>query len=155
MVEQARTDSQHTIIWLQQIVPTDDLISLSTHASIFVCPSVYEPFGTTTLEAMACETPVAASAVGGIPEVVAHDDTGLLVPFEPISAENFEPKDPERFARDLAGAINSLLHAPEKMQAMGRKACERVEQYFSWGSIAQRALEIYRALTPVGGVAHP
>jgi alpha-maltose-1-phosphate synthase len=153
-VEQARMESQNTIIWIPQLIPKDDLISLYTHASIFVCPSVYEPFGIINLEAMACETPVVASAVGGIPEVVVHEETGLLVPFAPTGSENFEPKNPEQFARDLAAAINRLLNAPERMQAMGRKARDRVEKYFSWTSIAQRTLEFYRALTPAGGTAH-
>src|SRR6266511_2882463 len=146
-VVQARMESQNDIIWIPQVVPKDVLINLYTHASIFVCPSVYEPFGIINLEAMACETPVVASAVGGIPEVVVHEETGLLVPFEPIGSENFEPTDPEQFARDLAAAINSLLNTPERMQAMGRTARERVEQYFSWTSIAQRTLDFYRALT--------
>jgi alpha-maltose-1-phosphate synthase len=146
-VEQARRDSPNEIIWIQQIVPRDDLIRLYTHASIFVCPSVYEPFGIINLEAMACETPVVASAVGGIPEVVVHGETGVLVPFEPISAENFEPKAPEQFSRDLAAAVNRLLDDPTTMQAMGRRARARVEQYFSWSSIARRTLEFYRALT--------
>jgi glycogen synthase len=152
-VEQARVESQNAIIWIPQVLPKDDLISLYTHASVFICPSVYEPFGIINLEAMACETPVVASAVGGIPEVVVHEETGLLVPFEPTGAENFEPKDPEQFARDLAAAINRLLYAPERMQAMGRKARERVERCFSWTSIAQRTLAFYRALTRAGGMA--
>jgi starch synthase len=153
-IAQARMESQSEIIWIPQVVPKDVLISLYTHASIFVCPSVYEPFGIINLEAMACETPVVASAVGGIPEVVIHEETGLLVPFEPIGSENFEPTDAEQFARDLAAAINSLLNTPERMQAMGRKARERVEQYFSWTSMAQQTLDFYRALTQVGGMAH-
>jgi alpha-maltose-1-phosphate synthase len=76
------------------------------------------------------------------------------VPFDPIGSESFEPKDPEQFARDLAAAMNRLLQAPERMQAMGRKARERVEKRFSWTSIAQRTLEFYRALTRAGGMAH-
>jgi glycogen synthase len=153
-VEQARRDSRKEIIWVQQIVPRDELIRLYTHAAIFICPSVYEPFGIINLEAMACETPVVASAVGGIPEVVVPEETGLLVPFEPVSAQDFEPRAPEQFSRGLASAVNLLLDDPTTMQAMGRRARARVEQYFSWTSIARRTLEFYRALTPPGEMAH-
>jgi alpha-maltose-1-phosphate synthase len=152
-VEQARRESPNEIIWVPQIVPKDDLIRLYTHASIFICPSVYEPFGIINLEAMACETPVVASAVGGIPEVVVHGETGLLVRFEPVSSQDFEPKAPEQFSKDLAAAVNSLLDDPAALQAMGRKARARVEEYFSWTSIAQRTLEFYRTLTTAEGMA--
>jgi alpha-maltose-1-phosphate synthase len=145
-VERARSESSHHLIWVPHIVPKEDLIRLYTHASIFVCPSVYEPFGIINLEAMACETPVVAAAVGGIPEVVVHGETGLLVPFEPVSAQDFEPRAPEQFARDLAAAVNRLLDDPAALQAMGRKARERVEKYFSWTGIAQQTLEFYREL---------
>lgn len=153
-VEQARSESPNTIILVPQIVPRDHLIRLYTHASVFVCPSVYEPFGIINLEAMACETPVVASAVGGIPEVVVHEETGFLVPFDPVSSQDFEPKVPEQFSKDLAAAVNRLLDDPASMRAMGRKARERVEQYFSWTSIARRTLEFYRALTKIGDLAH-
>ena len=128
------------------MLPRDALIRLYTHAAIFVCPSVYEPFGIINLEAMACETPVVASAVGGIPEVVVHGDTGLLVPYEPVGTHDFEPKEPERFSRALAAGVNRLLDDPVTMLEMGRKARRRVEQYFSWSHIAQRTLDFYREL---------
>jgi starch synthase len=153
-VAQAQAARPRDVIWVPQIVPRDDLISLYTHAAVFVCPSVYEPFGIINLEAMACGTPVVASAVGGIPEVVVPEETGLLVPFQPISADNFEPRAPEQFARDLAAAINRLVNDPERRQEMGRKARARVERYFSWTGIAQRTLEFYRALTQTGQTAH-
>ena len=146
-VEQARRDSPNTIIWVPTMVPREDVITLYTHASVFVCPSVYEPFGIINLEAMACETPVVASAVGGIPEVVVHGETGLLVPVEPVSSQDIEPRAPAQFAKDLAAAVNRLLADPPTMQAMGRRARARVERYFSWTSIAQRTLEFYRELT--------
>ena len=94
------------------MLPKDQVIALYTHAAIFVCPSVYEPFGIINLEAMACETPVVASAVGGIPEVVEHGETGLLVAPEAISATEVEPRNPEQFSRDLAAAVNVLLDDP-------------------------------------------
>ena len=146
-LERARREGPNAIIWVPEMVPRDQVIALYTHASIFVCPSVYEPFGIINLEAMACETPVVASAVGGIPEVVVHGETGLLVPFEPDGAHDFEPKEPEQFSRDLAAAVNRLLDDPVTMREMGRQARRRVEQYFSWTSIAQRTLDYYRELT--------
>jgi alpha-maltose-1-phosphate synthase len=153
-IAQVQAAGRHAIVWIPQMVAREDLIHLYTHAAIFVCPSVYEPFGIINLEAMACETPVVASAVGGIPEVVVPGETGLLVPFEPMSAEDVEPREPEQFARDLAAAVNELLHDPVRRQAMGRQARARVEQHFSWTSIAQHTLEFYRALTAIGDIAH-
>jgi alpha-maltose-1-phosphate synthase len=146
-VEQARHESSNRIIWVPQMVPREDVIILYTHASVFVCPSVYEPFGIINLEAMACETPVVASAVGGIPEVVVHGETGLLVPVEPVSSQDFEPRAPAQFSKDLAAAVNRLLDDPATMKAMGKRARERVERYFSWSSIAQQTLGFYRELT--------
>jgi alpha-maltose-1-phosphate synthase len=146
-LERARLDSPNAIIWVPEMVPRDHVIALYTQASIFICPSVYEPFGIINLEAMACETPVVASAVGGIPEAVVHGETGLLVPFEPVGTHDFEPKEPERFSRDLAAAVNRLIDDPSTRQEMSRNARRRVEQYFSWTSIARRTLDFYRDLT--------
>jgi len=146
-VKAARADTKNEIIWIDQWVPRSHLIILYSHASAFVCPSVYEPFGIINLEAMACGTPVIASAVGGIPEVIIHGETGLLVPFEPIGSNNFEPKDPQQFSRDLAAAVNSLFGSPEKRRRMGSQAREKVEKNFSWESIAQQTFKFYRELT--------
>lgn len=142
-VAEARRASDNPIIWIAKIVPKEDLISLYTHAALFVCPSVYEPFGIINLEAMACGTPVVASAVGGIMEVVVHDRTGLLVAFEPVGGTDFEPKDPPRFALDLATAVNSLLDDPERLRKMGLRSRERVEHFFSWISIARWTTDFY------------
>ena len=146
-VQKAQAETENEIIWINQWVPRADLVLLFSHASLFVCPSIYEPFGIINLEAMACETPVVASAIGGIPEVVVHGETGLLVPFEPAGTDDFEPMDPEQFSRDLATAVNHLLRSPEETETMGLKARERVEKHFSWERIAQQTLEFYRRLT--------
>ena len=145
-IERARADSQHDIVWIQEMLPKDRVIALYTHAAIFVCPSVYEPFGIINLEAMACETPVVASSVGGIPEVVEHGETGLLVAPEAIGATEVEPRNPEQFSRDLATAVNVLLDDPALRQSMAEKARVRVEQTFSWTSIARQTLGFYEEL---------
>jgi starch synthase len=145
-VEEARAKTQNDIIWIRQWVPKSHLITLYSHASIFVCPSIYEPFGIVNLEAMACGTPVVASAVGGIPEIVTSGETGLLIPFEPDNTPPWEPKDPEKFSQDLAHAINQLLSSPDKIKRMGAKSRERVEKHFSWKSIARQTLNFYQAL---------
>jgi glycogen synthase len=142
-VTQARAATSNKIIWIPEMLPRDKVISLYTHAAIFVCPSIYEPFGIINLEAMACETPVVASAVGGIPEVVEHGDTGLLVPAETLDHAELEPRHPEQFARDLAAAVNTLIDDPDLRAKMGRRARERVEQQFSWTSIARQTLDFY------------
>jgi alpha-maltose-1-phosphate synthase len=145
-VDRARAGSPQRIVWIREMLPKEQVITLYTHAAIFVCPSVYEPFGIINLEAMACGTPVVASAVGGIPEVVDHGDTGLLVPPESISPSDVEPRHPEQFSRDLASAVNVLLDDPALRESMGRKARARVEQQFSWTSIARQTLDFYAHL---------
>jgi glycogen synthase len=142
-VEEARRRTDNPVIWVAQMVPKQDIFPLYSQAAVFVCPSVYEPFGIINLEAMACGTPVVASAVGGIKEVVVPQETGLLVPFEPRGETDFEPRDPERFARDLAAAVNQLLDDPSRREQMGIRSRQRVEQHFSWTSIARRTLDFY------------
>ena len=142
-VDRARADSPHHVVWIREMLPKEKVIALYTHAAIFVCPSVYEPFGIINLEAMACETPVVASRVGGIPEVVDDGETGLLVPIAPVGGGEVEPREPDRFSRDLANAINVLLDDAARRQTMAAKARARVEQQFSWTSIARQTLEFY------------
>jgi glycogen synthase len=142
-VDEARRRSDHRIVWIREMLPRPQLIRLYTHAAVFVCPSVYEPFGIINLEAMACETPVVASAVGGIPEVVAHGETGLLVAAEVLDATEMEPRHPEQFARDLAAAVNALLADPERRASMSARARARVVDQFSWQSIANQTLRFY------------
>jgi len=134
------------VVWIPEMVDKPTVRQLYTHAALFCCPSVYEPFGIINLEAMACETPVVASAVGGIPEVVVDGETGLLVPFEATGGESFEPRDPERFERDLAGAINSLMSDPARREAMGKAGRERAVEHFGWDAIARRTVELYERL---------
>ena len=142
-VAQAQTTTENRIIWVREMLTREKIISLYTHAAVFVCPSVYEPFGIINLEAMACETPVVASAVGGIPEVVEHGDTGLLVPAETHDPSEVEPRHPEQFSRDLAAAVNTLLDDPELRARMGKRARARVEKHFSWTSIARQTMGFY------------
>jgi glycogen synthase len=145
-VARARAATANEIIWIPEMLPKDKVIALYTHAAIFVCPSVYEPFGIINLEAMACGTPVVASAVGGIPEVVEHGETGLLVAPETLDPSEVEPMHPEQFARDLAEAVNALLENPDLRASMARKARLRVEEKFSWSSIARQTIDFYREL---------
>lgn len=145
-VKEAQRKTRNKIIWIEKWVSQDHMIRLYSHAAVFACPSIYEPFGIVNLEAMACGTPVVASAIGGIPEVVVPEETGLLVPLEPIDENNFEPRDPQKFSKDFAQAVNQLFGSPEKMKAMGLKSRERVEQHFTWQSVARQTLEFYKFL---------
>jgi starch synthase len=126
------------VVWIQEMLPRDQLGQLLTAATVFVCPSVYEPLGIVNLEAMACETAVVASAVGGIPEVVADGLTGTLVPYHAVPAEEFEA--------GLADAINALCADPARAAAMGKAGRERAVAEFSWEAIAHRTVELYESL---------
>ena len=128
------------------MVPREAAIQLYSHAAVFCCPSIYEPFGIINLEAMACGTPVVASRVGGIPEVVVDGETGTLVPVE-IASDAFEPVDPARFSRDLAAALNALLGDPDLRERMARAGRERVERSFAWSAIARQTADLYASLT--------
>src|SRR4051794_5852591 len=134
------------IIWVQEMVPRDAVVELYTHAAVFCCPSIYEPFGIINLEAMACGTPVVASAVGGIPEVVVEGETGYLVPLEQQTESPFEPVDPARFSHDLATAVNRLLADPALRARMGEAGRRRVEDHFTWSAIARRTADLYEKL---------
>jgi glycosyltransferase involved in cell wall biosynthesis len=132
------------VIWIPEMLPKNDIIALYSHADLFVCPSVYEPFGIINLEAMACEVPVVASGVGGIPEIVVPGETGMLVPFRARDDGTAEPRDPDRYARALAVAVNELMDAPERRRRMGIAARQRVIKHFSWTHIAALTLDFYR-----------
>jgi alpha-maltose-1-phosphate synthase len=133
------------VVRIDRTLPHRDLVQLLTHASVFVCPSTYEPLGIVNLEAMACETPVVATDTGGIPEVVEDGKTGFLVPFEAADRTG-TPKDPGRFARDIAQRVNELLAAPELARRLGRAGRQRVIDRFSWRAVAERTLELYTSL---------
>jgi starch synthase len=136
------------VVWIPRMLDRPSVIQLYSHAAIFCCPSVYEPFGIINLEAMAAERPVVASAVGGIPEVVVDGETGILVPVDLRSDEPMTPADPDRFARDLASAINRLMADPAKRAAMGAAGRRRAVEHFSWAAIAERTVMLYRSLQP-------
>jgi glycogen synthase len=134
------------IVWIPEMVSRTDVRQLYSHAAVFCCPSVYEPFGIINLEAGACETPVVASAVGGIPEVIVDGETGLLVPVELSLTDPMLPVDPDRFERNLAGAINALMADPAAREAMGRAGRRRAVERFSWSAIAEATVELYQTL---------
>jgi starch synthase len=144
LVADVTAKSDATVIWIPEMLPKEEIIALYSHADLFVCPSVYEPFGIINLEAMACETPVVASAVGGIPEIVVPGETGVLVPFRALDDGSAEPRAPERYARALAAAVNELMEAPERRRLMGMAARQRVIKHFSWRHIAELTLAFYR-----------
>ena len=134
------------VVWIGEMVYREAARQLYSHAAVFCCPSVYEPFGIINLEAAACETPVVASAVGGIPEVVVDGETGLLVPVELRIDDPMSPVDPDRFERNLAGAINALMADAVTRAVMGRAARRRAAEHFSWASIAERTVALYESL---------
>jgi glycogen synthase len=143
---QAAQAKHGKVIWIEEMVNNTTKIELYTHAAVFCCPSIYEPFGIINLEAMACETAVVASAVGGIKEVVVPGETGLLVPVEQMKQSPFEPLDPDKFARDLAGAVNQLMANPEQRKQFGLAGRNRAVEKFGWPAIAQQTYQLYQKL---------
>jgi alpha-maltose-1-phosphate synthase len=134
------------VVWVPAMLPKHDVIQVLTHSTVFVCPSIYEPMGIVNLEAMACETAVVATATGGIPEVVAHGETGLLVPIEQASDGTGTPVDPDRFVADLAAAITELAGDPDRAARMGHAGRRRAVEHFAWAAIAERTMDVYRAV---------
>ena len=130
------------VLWIADMLPRPEVVQLLTRASVFVCPSVYEPLGIVNLEAMACETAVVASDVGGIPEVVVDGETGLLV--------RYDAREPAAFEGDLAEAVNALVRDPARTQAMGLAGRRRAVEEFSWATIADQTVAIYDSLLASG-----
>lgn len=134
------------IVWIPGMLGREDVIALYSHAAVFCCPSIYEPFGIINLEAMACGTPVVGSRVGGIPEVVADGETGLIVDAKLSDAAPHDPTDPEGFALGLAQAVNRLGMDAELSRRMGEAGRQRVIDIYSWQSIAKQTLALYESI---------
>ncbi|HXR98567.1 MAG TPA: glycogen synthase [Terriglobales bacterium] len=134
------------VIWIEKMVSKPEVIQLYSHAAVFCCPSIYEPFGIINLEAMACQTAVVASATGGIKEVVVNGETGFLVPLEQDEATN-QPLNPDKFARDLASRVAEVLADEGMQRRMGQAGRKRVEALFSWSAIADQTIALYRSLS--------
>lgn len=143
-VEHARAKGAR-VVWIEKMLTRPEVIQLYSHARVFCCPSVYEPFGIINLEAMACGTAVVASATGGIKEVVVDSETGYLVPFDADPVTGF-PAHPDRFAKALGARISELLADPAKCKRFGEAGRKRVEQKFSWTAIADQTIDLYREL---------
>lgn len=145
MVEDLR-ERRPGIVWIPEMVSRRTTVALYSHAAVFCCPSIYEPFGIINLEAMACGTPVVANAVGGIPEVVADGETGILVDARLSAEPPHDPMQPDRLARDLAEAINRLGLNADLSRTMGAAGRRHVVERFSWANIARQTLELYQRL---------
>ncbi len=138
--------TRDNVIWIDEMLDKKEVIQLYSHADVFCCPSIYEPFGIINIEAMACETAVVASAVGGIKEVVVDGETGILVPLEQQNIAPFEPINPDKFARDLAFGVNKLVNNKELRGAMAKNGRKRVEDTFDWIAIAKQVEVLYKSL---------
>jgi len=138
------------VVWLAEMLPRAEVIQILSHATVFACPSVYEPLGIVNLEAMACETAVVATATGGIVEVVDDGTTGLLVPIDPGDDGTGEPRDPAAFRSAFAKGLQEVAGDPARAAEMGRAGRARAVELFSWTTIAQQTLAFYeRALANV------
>ncbi|MET1088275.1 MAG: glycogen synthase [Arthrobacter sp.] len=136
------------VVLIERMLPRHELIQVLSHATAFACPSIYEPLGIVNLEAMACGAAVVASATGGIPEVVEHGKTGLLVDLEQVTDGTGTPLDPEKFVTEFAAALTEVVSDPERARAMGQAGRARAEKHFSWESITETTLEVYRSVLP-------
>ncbi|MEM7549548.1 MAG: glycogen synthase [Bacteroidota bacterium] len=136
--------NRQNVIWIPEMLSKPDVIQFYSNAAVFCCPSIYEPFGIINIEAMACNTAVVASSVGGIKEVVVEGETGLLVPLEQEKTAPFEASDPVKFSKDLADGINKLMADEPLRKKMGANGRKRVEEHFDWKAIAKQTEELYK-----------
>lgn len=139
------------VIWIAEMLPRAEVVALLSHSTVFVCPSVYEPLGIVNLEAMACGLPVVGTATGGIPEVVVDGETGWLVPIEQHQDGTGTPIDPDRFVADLSGALTDAVSDVDRARERGAAGRRRAVESFSWSSIGERTLEVYRTVLGAGG----
>jgi starch synthase len=135
-----------TVTWIGDMLPRQKVIAVLSHATVFLCPSIYEPLGIVNLEAMACGAPVVATATGGIPEVVVDGETGWLVPIDQVTDGTGTPTDPDAFVAQLAATINEAVSDPERARRMGEAGRARAIEHFSWTTIAERTIEVYRSV---------
>jgi starch synthase len=145
LVEQLQAEREG-VVWIERLLPNDELRAVLTASTVFVCPSIYEPLGIVNLEAMACGLPVVGTATGGIPEVIVDGVTGRLVPIQQLQDGTGTPTDPEAFVRDLAAALTEVASDPARAAQMGAAGRERAETSFSWTAIAEQTRDIYRSL---------
>ena len=134
------------VVWISQMLPRNELVAVLASATVFACPSIYEPLGIVNLEAMAVGLPVVATATGGIPEVVDDGVTGVLVPIAQAQDGTGTPLDPEKYVSDLATALTAVLGDRVRAAAMGAAGRRRAEEHFAWDAIAERTLAVYRAV---------
>ncbi|MDN5764693.1 MAG: glycogen synthase [Humibacillus sp.] len=134
------------VVWISDMLPRAEVVALLSHGTVFACPSVYEPLGIVNLEAMACELAVVATATGGIPEVVVDGQTGWLVPIDQVPGGTGTPVDPEAFIADLAAALTDAVSDPDRARQFGLAGRNRAIESFSWSTIGDRTLEVYRTV---------
>ena len=148
-------ESREGVVWIEQMLPRDQLIAVLSAGTVFACPSIYEPLGIVNLEAMACSLPVVGTATGGIPEVVVDGETGLLVAIDQVTDGTGTPVDPEAFVADLATALSEAVSNRDRARAWGVAARRRVEEHFSWDAIAERTLAVYQSALGREGDVNP